>query len=118
MNRLSMVGVFAVRAAIGGGGYWFWQKSEAEDAKKGAVVAAGKDGKEAQGGKGGKDGKEAKGKGKGPAARPARKSRYCGCQPVRAIVRAGEQRRDALPRGAGRPEKMGAARPSCAAKYW
>jgi len=60
MNRLSMVGVFAMLAAIAGGGYWYWQNTEAEDAKKAAVVA---DGKDVKGG--GKSGKEAKGKGKG-----------------------------------------------------
>ena len=64
MNRLSMVGVFAMLAAIAGGGYWYWQKAEADNAKKGVVVAEGKDAKggdkDAKGG-----GKDAKGKGKG-----------------------------------------------------
>ena len=88
MNRLSMVGVFAVLAAIGGGGYWFWQKSEAEDAKKGAVVAAGKDGKEAQGGKGGKDGKEAKGKGKGRGGPVSVRTTTAKRQPMPVVIDA------------------------------
>lgn len=58
MNRLSMVGVFAVIAAMAGGGYWYWQKSVAQGADKGTAVAAGKDGKEAKG--------KGKGKGGGP----------------------------------------------------
>ncbi len=65
MNRLIMVAVFGLIAAMVGGGYWYWQKSAAQgaDANKGgkAVVVA-KDGKEVQETKGGK---EAKGKGKG-----------------------------------------------------
>ena len=49
MNRLSMVGIFALLAAMAGGGYWYWQKSEADAAKAGMVTADGKGG-----GKGGK----------------------------------------------------------------
>ena len=58
MNRLSMVGAFAVVAAMAGGGYWFWQKSAVQGADKGKAVAQGKDGKEAKG--------KGKGKGGGP----------------------------------------------------
>ena len=59
MKRLSMVALFGVIAAMAGGGYWYWQKSAAQDADKGKAVAQSKDGKE------GKGGKDAKGKGKG-----------------------------------------------------
>ena len=59
MNRLSMVAVFGLIAAMAGGGYWYWQKSAAEGADKGKAVAQSTDGKEAKGGK------DAKGKGKG-----------------------------------------------------
>ncbi len=64
MNRLIMVAVFGLIAAVAGGGYWYWQKSagEAADANKAAKTVVAKDGKEAQETKGGKD---AKGKGKG-----------------------------------------------------
>ena len=55
MNRLSMVGMFALIAAMAGGGYWYWQKSAVEGADKGKAVAQGKDGKEVKG----------KGKGRG-----------------------------------------------------
>ena len=71
MKRLSMVGLFAVIAAMAGGGYWYWQKSATESAAKATAVAqASKDGagdaKGAEGkGKEGK-GKDAKGKGGGP----------------------------------------------------
>lgn len=65
MNRLIMVAVFGLIAAVAGGGYWYWQKSAVQGAdanKGGKAVAVAKDGKEVQETKGGKD---AKGKGKG-----------------------------------------------------
>lgn len=63
MKRLTMVGLFAMIAAMAGGGYWYWQKSAAAEAAKGKAVVA--EGKEGKGAKGGKEGKDAKGKGKG-----------------------------------------------------
>ena len=55
MKRLSMLVMFGVIAAVAGGGYWYWQKSAASDAGKGAMPVK-------------SEGKKGKGKGGGPIA--------------------------------------------------
>lgn len=55
MKRLSMMVMFGVFAAMAGGGYWYWQKSAAENAAKGGTQAKAE----------GKAEGKAKGKGKG-----------------------------------------------------
>jgi hypothetical protein len=72
MKRFSMMALFAVVAAMAGGGYWYWQKSAAAgaDKDKGKAVAQGKEAK-------------AKGKGRGAGG------------PV--VVRMASAKRQAMP---------------------
>ena len=74
MKRFSMTIMFALVAAMAGGGYWYWQKSAAAgaDKDKGKAVAQGK------------DAKEAKGKGKGRNTGPV-------------VVRMASVKRQAMP---------------------
>ena len=94
MKRFSMMALFAVIAAVAGGGYWYWQKGEKETADKGKAAVAQ--------GPGAKAGKESKGKGKGAGG------------PV--IVRMASASRQAMPVvidavGSIEPEQSVAIRP-------
>lgn len=82
MKRFSMMAVFAVIAAMAGGGYWYWQKSATAGADKGAAVAPGKQAKA------GKDGKEAKGKGKGRGGPVAVRTTTVKRQPMPVVIDA------------------------------
>ena len=42
MNRLSMFAIFALLAAMAGGGYWYWQKSGADESAQGKGKTEGK----------------------------------------------------------------------------
>jgi multidrug efflux system membrane fusion protein len=85
MKRFSMAALFAVIAAIAGGGYWYWQKAEKEATEKNkAAVAQGKDGNT---GKAVKDGK-GKGKGKGRGGPVAVRMVSAKTQPMPVVIDA------------------------------
>ena len=78
-----MAALFAVIAAMAGGGYWYWQKAEKEAAEKNkAAVAQGKDGNT------GKAVKDGKGKGKGRGGPVAVRMVSAKTQPMPVVIDA------------------------------